>query len=898
MCPSRLDTEPTTSDGEPHASLEDRIGLLIHARALADAVDADPRAVEPQAVALIATARRTRDPELLSLSLRALARVSRARWDESSARRLLDESVRVARRHELHHVEALALMSRAAVLLELGSSSASDRDLEAATHALGRAVGLDVAEQRLLLARVDLSRAVVDQGAGRLSAAETRLRYVLDVPGIDGRLAAMASNNLALVLAERGAYGPALEQADKAVLLSEQLPALRAILIQTRAWIAVRAGRLIEGLREFHRSAEAYASAGMPLGEYYTEYADAMVDLRLLPEASSAAERAVEEFVLAGVPLLATEARLRLARISLLAGDLERAGTLADEVADEARRQRRGVSRDHAVLIGVEARQQQSQAGPAELVVARRAAGRFERAGNLHSAVEAYLVAGRVALAIDRDRDAVQTLSQAGELARTGQVLVRLRGRVAAALAARVERQPSAALVHCRTGLRDLAHHRSSLPTIELRALASGHGAELGEIGLGVYLDRGQPARTLAWMERTRAAALLTPVPALPVPLTRAQPPAVEVADAAPVRDGSATRVARDDEHEARAAGWRQTIDPLPRTRRPADVVSLADLRTSLGERTLVEFGSFEGQFVAVVVEPRRSRLVELGPTAAVLDELRPLLFALRRLANVRSAAAAGAARVSADLRIARLRALLMAPLGIASDAEIVVVPVGLLHGVPWSCLHDGPLAQAPSATFWARTLRAADQHVDGGRTVLVAGPELDGALEEVEALRAVHAGALVLTHEQSHAQAVVAALGDADLAHLACHGSPRADNSMFSSLLLADGPVTVQELHGAGVAPHRLVLASCHSGADVAYLGDEVLGFVSAMLAQGTAGVVASIAAVPDVAAVDLMLELHRGLRGGMTLARALHAARGRVDRDTAEGFVNWCTFSAHGAA
>ena len=128
-----------------------------------------------------------------------------------------------------------------------------------------------------------------------------------------------------------------------------------------------------------------------------------------------------------------------------------------------------------------------------------------------------------------------------------------------------------------------------------------------------------------------------------------------------------------------------------------------------------------------------------------------------------------------------------------------------------------------------------------------------------------------------ARAEEVVAALADADLAHLACHGSPRADNPMFSSLLLADGPVTVQELHGAGVAPHRLVLASCHSGADVAYAGDEVLGFVSAMLAQGTAGVVASIAAVPDVAAVDLMLELHRGLRDGLTLARALHAARGR---------------------
>jgi CHAT domain-containing protein len=93
-------------------------------------------------------------------------------------------------------------------------------------------------------------------------------------------------------------------------------------------------------------------------------------------------------------------------------------------------------------------------------------------------------------------------------------------------------------------------------------------------------------------------------------------------------------------------------------------------------------------------------------------------------------------------------------------------------------------------------------------------------------------------------------------------------------------------------------VLASCHSGADVAYAGDEVLGFVSAMLARGTAGVVANIAAVPDVEVVDLMVGLHRRLAAGDTMARALHAARGGIDTGPPAGFVNWCTFSAHGAA
>ena len=53
------------------------------------------------------------------------------------------------------------------------------------------------------------------------------------MPGVDGRLSIVASNNLALVLAERGAYRPALEQVDEAIGKADQLPALQALLIQT-----------------------------------------------------------------------------------------------------------------------------------------------------------------------------------------------------------------------------------------------------------------------------------------------------------------------------------------------------------------------------------------------------------------------------------------------------------------------------------------------------------------------------------------------------------------------------------------------------------------------------------------------------------------------------------------
>ncbi|MDQ0375324.1 CHAT domain-containing protein [Cellulomonas humilata] len=858
-----------------------------------DAVDVDPRSVEPQAQAVVVVARARKDPELLGLSLRLLAATFRARWDDSSARPLLDEALRVTRRHRVWHVAATVLASRASVQHELGDVRAAARDLDAALAAMSRATSIEPAERARFLVRVGLSLAVVEQHAGRLAESEQRYRTLLASDALDPRSAAIATNNLALVLAERGEYDEAIDAADAAVALAtSQVPSLEAPLVQSRAWIAVRAGRLQEGMRDFDRSAQAYVDAGIPLGEYYTEYADAMTDLRLLPEAAAAAARAVEELDAAGLQLMLTEAQMRLARIFLLTGRAREAGDLADVAARAARRQRRATWSARAQLIGVEARLQAGTAGLDELAVARRAAGRLESSGDLHSAVEAYLVAGRVALDQDRPRSAGPALSRARALAGRGQVLVRLRGRLAGALAERASGNPAAVLAECRAGLRDLAVHRSVLPTIELRALASGHGAELGEIGLGVVLAGASPAKALAWMERTRAAALSTRLPS-------SEAPAVDRRRAAPsagggVRDAPVTGA---DVHVP-VLDWAAGPDAPTKVVALPRVPGLAATREALDGRTLVEFGKFEGRLVAVVVEPRRTRLVELGAEQDVATELRPLLFALRRLANPRGGAAADAARASADLRIARLRDLLIAPLRVGEQDELVVVPVGMLHGVPWSCLHDGPLAQAPSATFWVRTRRAALARDGAGRTVLVAGPDLTGASEEVDALRAVHPGALVLAAGDAQAEPVLAALADADLAHLACHGSPRADNPMFSSLLLADGPVTVQELHGAGVAPHRLVLASCHSGADVAYAGDEVLGFVSAMLAQGTAGVVASIAAVPDVAAVDLMLELHQGLGDGLTLARALHAARGRVDRSTPEGFVNWCTFSAHGAA
>ncbi|CAA9231531.1 MAG: hypothetical protein AVDCRST_MAG41-926 [uncultured Corynebacteriales bacterium] len=271
--------------------------------------------------------------------------------------------------------------------------------------------------------------------------------------------------------------------------------------------------------------------------------------------------------------------------------------------------------------------------------------------------------------------------------------------------------------------------------------------------------------------------------------------------------------------------------------------------------------------------------------------EVRALLFALRRLTRTPRAAQAMAAARAA---LGRLAALVLEPLALPPHSGLVVVPVGELQRVPWAALHDTPVTVAPAAASSART---AARPAPDGPVVLVAGPDVPGGAEEVGQLAALHPDAVVLRPPESTAAAVTAALSGAGLAHLACHGRIRPDNPIFSALLLSGGPLTVHELELRGPAPHRIVLAACESGSEVGYAGNETLGFVSSLLARGTAGLVASAVVVPDADVVPLMHGLHAAVLDGASLAEALFRARAGLDLTEPGAFVSWCAFNAFGA-
>jgi CHAT domain-containing protein len=140
---------------------------------------------------------------------------------------------------------------------------------------------------------------------------------------------------------------------------------------------------------------------------------------------------------------------------------------------------------------------------------------------------------------------------------------------------------------------------------------------------------------------------------------------------------------------------------------------------------------------------------------------------------------------------------------------------------------------------------------------------------------------AMVLAGDEATTEQVLSAIDGSWLAHVAAHGTFRADSPLFSSLRMHDGLLSVYDFERLKRAPYRLVLSSCDSAVLAPAGADELLGLVSSLLPLGTAGIIASVVQLNDHAAVPMMVDLHRYLRAGQTLAEAMCSVRRGLSDD-----------------
>jgi hypothetical protein len=795
--------------------------------------------------------------------------------DALAAKSTLRAGIRLAHGNDDRRGAGLLRRHLAYQLAYGGETRAAQREIAAALALLG---GRERARSQVH--RVDIHRKshATDPDLHRrvLADAAVALRRLRDEQ--DEIWEARLLANRGLLHLDRGEFGRAEVDLHRARDLYRSLGARAAALnaVGQIARLALMRGDLVLCLRTLAAVQEPTESADLDVA-YIAENLEecralALTQARLMPEAHAAARSYFELCSRTGLPDHMSPATLELLTVALMSADPVEATRFATATARSYAARGKPVD---AALARVGFLRAQLAAGDvrrSSLRAGVAAASVLEQAGWRHDARRAHLLVARVALACGASGLARKQLDLAGPLWARGIAADRIELCHARALLHLADGGSAAAERELKRGIRILNEYRAALGAAELRATASGLGSELALVGLRIALASGRPAKILAWVEQLRASALRLPA---------VHPPADAKLRALQVELRRALEQ-QASVHQARLEAAIRSRSRLVDAQR-GEVVEVPNAREAarlLGERVLVEYVNLGDELYALTLAGEELLLHGLSAKAADV-ELDWLRFAYSRLAAGRMPAEQRAATLAnATASAAALDDLLIAPLRDAlGEAPLVIVPTGALHALPWAALaslRGRPFVVAPSLALWCHL--AARPRPRRRKAALVAGPRLRHATREVRELGSLRPGATVLHGKASTAQATLAALDGAAIAHLACHGHFRADSPLFSSLELADGPLNVYELQRLRRAPEIVVLSACDLGLSQTHPGDELLGLAAALLGMGTRTVVASVVPVPDAAARRVMLAFHQQLLAGLTPAAALARAQGRA--------------------
>jgi tetratricopeptide (TPR) repeat protein len=578
--------------------------------------------------------------------------------------------------------------------------------------------------------------------------------------------------------------------------------------------------------------------------------------------------------------------------------------------------------------------------GAASLALATACATHFQQLGLPVREALADLVAARAAMAqgmVDRARALADTALALGQSASTPAIVYQARQILAELKRAMGDRQ--AALDEYGQAIQELEQLRGQL-MIEFRSAFLEDKQAIYEDTVALYLELNQPRAGLEYAERAKSRALLELLAqrldlSIHAHSRDDLPLVAELNQLRAERDRIARRwesreIAREEgppPEEERRQARQQLLDLerritaawhrlLVRNAAYARDAALWQVRSEpaqphLDEHTvLLEYFSVHGQLVAFLVTRADVQVARLPATIADIQRLVRLL----RL-NMTTVPASPAGRIAALAGNARtlLRDLferLVAPLAatLAGFPDLIVVPHGPLHYLPFQALHDGRAflleRHAISYLPGASLLRyiAPTRSTEHVRLALgySSGGQLPHAAAEARAVAAI-LGGQAYVEEQATLERLRATIGACDVVHLATHGDFRPDNPLFSGLALADGWLTALEMFDLRLNASLVTLSACQTGRSLVGGGDELLGLMRALLYAGAASLLLSLWTVEDRSTAELMGHVYRRLASGRSKRAALREAQLCLLNETSAPYAHpyyWAPFFLVGDA
>ncbi|MFK8024896.1 MAG: CHAT domain-containing protein [Ilumatobacter sp.] len=804
------------------------------------------------------------------LALRELNELGRARRELEAAEQVALDLGLTARVAEIQsaHVNVLTMTGEPERALELAQTITG----------LESAAARGELEMRKGLAYVQIGR--IAEAIESYSAALPAIRS-----GSDRLVEIRLLSNRGNAYAYRGDHVRAIDDALTAERLANEQSQdfLAGCAAHNAAFAAGRIGAIVEALDGFERAEAAYRAVGFPgrsRGVLAADRSEVLLAAGLLTEACDEAAVAVASLEDAGDVNDLAEARLLHARACAAAGLHEMAGGLAERAHEEFRAT--GRTGWAAVAEALFIRSTLLDA-PSDRDNDRSSAERVDQialelaaAGWPAEAVSVRVAAAELAIRAGDSKLAARHLEAAAGARRHGSPHRRATAWLATARLRYLQNDISGAKRAVEAGLRMVLLHQATLGATELRAGATVHAGDLADLGVDLAVLGGKPRQILRSAEFVRANAL---------DRTQPSPARRETLRAERRRLRDVQRQALAAPEAARSDAVRAVTEQEVRVREVArrtegshelaERLDLDQLFEALGDCQLVEFVEHRGRIGVVLVRRRRCRFHDLGDLSAITPIVDDARFALSRAARGNASSASIEAAVeSLDDCATRLDARLMLPLALAEEPA-VIVPTGRLYGVAWGSLRslrDRDFSVSPSARRWsAREARSTPQR----ELRVIVGPGLEHATAESAAIAPHYRHATSVEGDEATVEAALSLLEEGSVVHIACHGTFRADSPMFSSLRMADGPMTVFDLEELRAPPEIVVLPACNSATTGVSTGDELIGTASALLGIGVRSVIAPTTVVNDAATVPLMERAHAELAQGTSAAGSLRSAR-----------------------
>lgn len=789
---------------------------------------------------------------------------------------------------------------RAALLTNLASCLAQRGQVPEALRLLDEAVTVDPGRTAVAASK----RGMILERARSYREALAALNVAVDfTPSPDDRTLGTALIRRGIVNVFMGRLGHAVADFTRAEAIAgaAEMPILSWFALHNLGYARGMAGDLPGALAAM--SAADALDADQPSGEPELDRARVLFTAGLLHEAREFATRALERFVADRTPTEQVEALLALTDICVADGDFTAAAEFARRAVAVTGRHRMDRWALVARLAQLRAVRQPPPRRSLEPIKARSyaLAEALRADGFTDEAATAYLIGAEAELAAGAIGNARATIDRAVRLARNPSLPVRLHRHLVAGRTGLARGERAAALRELRRGLDDLADFQAHFGSQDLQSAASVHGRQLGWLGLGVAMDSGSPAAVLAWLERARAVTTRLPVvtppndPELAGLLAALRVASGQVRDAllAGRPDHALRRQVADLRHQVRARSW--VAAGTGPARRPLTLSAVQRQLAARSDRpSVVAYFAARGRLHALVLTAGRACYQQLGPWLPADPRHRrrqadlDLLATARVPPAIRSVAArslsAELARLSAETLDPIVGRLDPGPLLLAVTGDLALLPWGLLPGL------IGRAVSVNSSVGAALTGSAGGESHRHG-VLAVAGPGLAHSAAEIREVAALYPGAHVLQDGAATGAAVLAAIPDGGLLHVAAHGQHEPESPLFSSVLLADGPLFAYDIAPNPTRPAQVVLSSCEVGRTDDRPGGEPLGLAAALLRSGVGTVIAAVGRVNDEVAAAVLVSYHRRLTHGDSPAEAL--ARAVAATDPAEP----AAFSCFGA-